>query len=82
LFSPPVFIFNNRLTGATQYTDIVYVPEMAAKKEEIKKFIQQYWDKVKGNIKEERGREERGGNGRRENRGRNILTIKKRKYKM
>ena len=46
-----VFIFNNRLTAATQYTDILYVPEMAAKKEEIKQFIQKYWDKVKGNIK-------------------------------
>eukprot|EP00026_Physarum_polycephalum_P009263 Phypoly_transcript_09379.p1 GENE.Phypoly_transcript_09379~~Phypoly_transcript_09379.p1 ORF type:complete len:451 (+),score=72.02 Phypoly_transcript_09379:18-1370(+) len=46
-----VFIFNNRLTAATQYTDILYVPEMAEKKAEIKEFIQNYWEKVKSSIK-------------------------------
>ena len=46
-----VFIFNNRLTAATQYTDIVYVPEMSEKREEIKRFIQKYWEEVKEKIK-------------------------------
>lgn len=46
-----MFIFNNKLTAATQYTDVLYVPEMAAKKNEIRVFIQDFWNKVKDSIK-------------------------------
>ncbi len=42
---------NNVLTAATQYTDFLYVPEIAQKKEQIKELIVQYWKKVKGGIK-------------------------------
>eukprot|EP01113_Clastostelium_recurvatum_P030862 TRINITY_DN3797_c0_g1_i2.p1 TRINITY_DN3797_c0_g1~~TRINITY_DN3797_c0_g1_i2.p1 ORF type:complete len:260 (+),score=67.71 TRINITY_DN3797_c0_g1_i2:269-1048(+) len=46
-----VFVIQGRLTAATQYSNIVYVPEIAQQKDEIKECIMSFWEKVQGNIR-------------------------------
>jgi len=46
-----VFVFNNKITSATQYNNITFVPDMLAKKEAVKQFILNFWEKVKGHIR-------------------------------
>jgi len=47
-----VFVQNNRLTSATQYNPICFVPKMMENEERIKSCISDYWDMVKGSITE------------------------------
>jgi len=46
-----VFVVKGRLTAATQYSNIVFVPDFVLKYEEIKKCIFDFWTLVKGDIR-------------------------------
>ena len=46
-----MFVINGKLTAATQYTSLIFVPGMAEKREGIKALIQEYYEKVRHNIK-------------------------------
>ena len=45
-----VFIQKNKLTAATLYNYVCFVPEMVEKEEEIKKCISEFWHSVKDKI--------------------------------
>lgn len=46
-----VFVENDKLTAASIYNPICFVPEMVDKEAEIKQCISSFWDTVKSSIK-------------------------------